>query len=123
MRSTLHHNMIINIDDTELAGVNNVPIVGELPFKFVELEAFIEYSNAMNGKKKTLLQQIPSLCREGNLNSAIIALEYSIKASCSTILSMEEEEVSLVDGVFEGALGALALEMEALVDAMEVYGG
>ncbi|GJT02413.1 hypothetical protein Tco_0823582 [Tanacetum coccineum] len=25
---------------------------------------------------------------------------------------MEEEEVSLVDGVFEGALGALALEME-----------
>ncbi|GKB42510.1 hypothetical protein Tco_0887452, partial [Tanacetum coccineum] len=34
--------------------------------------------------------------------------------------SMEEEEVSLVDGVFEGAFGALeALEMEALVDAME----
>nr|GEU43983.1 hypothetical protein [Tanacetum cinerariifolium] len=38
-------------------------------------------------------------------------------------MSMEEEEVSLVDGVFEGALGALALEMEALVDAMVVYGG
>ncbi|GKA38932.1 putative reverse transcriptase domain-containing protein [Tanacetum coccineum] len=37
--------------------------------------------------------------------------------------SMEDEEVSLVDGVFEGAFGALALEMEALVDAMEVYGG
>ncbi|GJU59748.1 hypothetical protein Tco_1237514 [Tanacetum coccineum] len=37
--------------------------------------------------------------------------------------SMEEEEVPLVDGVFEGALGALALEMEALVDAMVVYGG
>nr|GEZ37986.1 reverse transcriptase domain-containing protein [Tanacetum cinerariifolium] len=37
--------------------------------------------------------------------------------------SMEEEEVSLVDGVFAGALGALALEMEALVDAMVVYGG
>ncbi|GKA12672.1 reverse transcriptase domain-containing protein [Tanacetum coccineum] len=32
--------------------------------------------------------------------------------------SMEDEEVSLVDGVFEGALGALAL-----VDSMEVYGG
>ncbi|GKA14481.1 putative RNA-directed DNA polymerase [Tanacetum coccineum] len=32
-----------------------------------------------------------------------------------------DEEVPLVDGVFEGALGALeALEMEALVDAMEV---
>ncbi|GJY60156.1 hypothetical protein Tco_0460813 [Tanacetum coccineum] len=27
------------------------------------------------------------------------------------------------NGVLEGALGALALEMEALVDAMEVYGG
>ncbi|GJW85584.1 hypothetical protein Tco_0158729 [Tanacetum coccineum] len=37
--------------------------------------------------------------------------------------SMEEEEVPLVDGVFEGALGALALEMEALVDAMVVYSG
>ncbi|GKB66252.1 hypothetical protein Tco_0927664 [Tanacetum coccineum] len=37
---------------------------------------------------------------------------------------IEDEEVSLVDGVFEGAFGALeALEMEALVDAMEVYGG
>nr|GEX33695.1 hypothetical protein [Tanacetum cinerariifolium] len=35
-------------------------------------------------------------------------------------LSMEEEEVPLVDGVFEGALGALALEMKALVDAMVV---
>ncbi|GKE06753.1 hypothetical protein Tco_1398771, partial [Tanacetum coccineum] len=35
---------------------------------------------------------------------------------------MEDEEVPLVDGVFEGALGALGddLEMEALVDAMEV---
>ncbi|GJX13617.1 hypothetical protein Tco_0205375 [Tanacetum coccineum] len=33
--------------------------------------------------------------------------------------SMEDEEVPLVDGVFEGALGAL----EALVDAMEVYDG
>nr|GEY48696.1 hypothetical protein [Tanacetum cinerariifolium] len=39
--------------------------------------------------------------------------------------SMEEEEVPLVDGVFEGALEALgeALEMEALLDAMVVYGG
>nr|GFA38086.1 hypothetical protein [Tanacetum cinerariifolium] len=44
--------------------------------------------------------------------------------------SMEEEELPLVDGVFEGALGVLgdesgclALEMEALVDAMVVYGG
>ncbi|GJX64360.1 hypothetical protein Tco_0298703 [Tanacetum coccineum] len=37
--------------------------------------------------------------------------------------SMEDEEVPLVDGVFEGALGALALEMETPVDAMEVYGG
>nr|GFA25030.1 hypothetical protein [Tanacetum cinerariifolium] len=32
---------------------------------------------------------------------------------------MEDEEVPLVDGVFEGALGSLALEMEALVDAIE----
>ncbi|GJR28145.1 hypothetical protein Tco_1104377 [Tanacetum coccineum] len=38
-------------------------------------------------------------------------------------ISMEKEEMALVDGVFEGALGALALEMEALVDAMVVYGG
>ncbi|GKB51740.1 hypothetical protein Tco_0902493, partial [Tanacetum coccineum] len=37
--------------------------------------------------------------------------------------SMEEEEVPLVDGVFKGAFGALALEMEALVDAIDVYGG
>nr|GEW97603.1 leishmanolysin-like peptidase isoform X2 [Tanacetum cinerariifolium] len=37
--------------------------------------------------------------------------------------SMEEENVSLVDGVFEGAFRALALEMEDLVDAIEVYGG
>nr|GEV25616.1 hypothetical protein [Tanacetum cinerariifolium] len=37
--------------------------------------------------------------------------------------SMKEEEISLVDGVFEGAFGALeALEMEALVDTVEVYG-
>ncbi|GJY80857.1 hypothetical protein Tco_0493608 [Tanacetum coccineum] len=39
----------------------------------------------------------------------------------------EDEEVATVDGVFEGAFGhlviRLALEMEALVDAMEVYGG
>ncbi|GJZ73900.1 hypothetical protein Tco_0638046 [Tanacetum coccineum] len=34
---------------------------------------------------------------------------------------MEDEEVHLVNGVFEGALGALALEMEALVDAMEDF--
>ncbi|GKE20778.1 hypothetical protein Tco_1432290, partial [Tanacetum coccineum] len=40
--------------------------------------------------------------------------------------SMEDEEVPLVDGVFKDALGALGddtLEMEALVDAMVVYGG
>nr|GEX97533.1 hypothetical protein [Tanacetum cinerariifolium] len=38
--------------------------------------------------------------------------------------SMEEEEVPLVDGVFEGALGALEdLEMEPLVDAMVVDRG
>ncbi|GKC41810.1 hypothetical protein Tco_1059532, partial [Tanacetum coccineum] len=37
--------------------------------------------------------------------------------------SMEDEEVYLVGGVFEGAFGALALEIEALVDAMKVYGG
>ncbi|GKD35624.1 hypothetical protein Tco_1251133, partial [Tanacetum coccineum] len=38
--------------------------------------------------------------------------------------SIEDEEVSLVDGVLEGALGALeALEIEALVEAIEVYGG
>ncbi|GJR27297.1 hypothetical protein Tco_1103529 [Tanacetum coccineum] len=37
--------------------------------------------------------------------------------------SIEDEEVSLVDGVLEGALGALALEMEALVDAMDVDNG
>ncbi|GKF59235.1 hypothetical protein Tco_0176021, partial [Tanacetum coccineum] len=43
---------------------------------------------------------------------------------------IEDEEVSLVDGVLEGALGALgmkleiwALEIEALVEAIEVYGG
>ncbi|GKC26297.1 hypothetical protein Tco_1033591, partial [Tanacetum coccineum] len=37
--------------------------------------------------------------------------------------SMKDEEVATVDGVFEGAFGALGLEMEALVDAIEVYGG
>ncbi|GJZ56233.1 hypothetical protein Tco_0611426 [Tanacetum coccineum] len=36
---------------------------------------------------------------------------------------MQDEEVSLVDGVYEGAFGALGLEIEALVDAMEVYSG
>nr|GEY12400.1 hypothetical protein [Tanacetum cinerariifolium] len=35
--------------------------------------------------------------------------------------SIDDEEVTTVDGVFEGAFGALGLEMEALVDAMEVY--
>ncbi|GKC20848.1 hypothetical protein Tco_1022998 [Tanacetum coccineum] len=40
------------------------------------------------------------------------------------VYSIEEEEVPLVDGVFKGSLEALkALEMEALVDAMECYGG
>nr|GEY85276.1 hypothetical protein [Tanacetum cinerariifolium] len=38
--------------------------------------------------------------------------------------AMEDEEVALVDGVFEGAFGALAdkngLKVETLVDAMEV---
>ncbi|GJZ25033.1 putative reverse transcriptase domain-containing protein [Tanacetum coccineum] len=39
-------------------------------------------------------------------------------------VSIEDEEVSLVDGALEGALGALeALEMEALVDAMDVDNG
>ncbi|GJT89424.1 hypothetical protein Tco_1071141, partial [Tanacetum coccineum] len=33
--------------------------------------------------------------------------------------SIEDEEVSLVDGVLEGALGALGLDREALVDAVE----
>ncbi|GKA15847.1 hypothetical protein Tco_0695594, partial [Tanacetum coccineum] len=38
------------------------------------------------------------------------------------------KEVAMVDEVFEGAFGALGdstcrLEMEALVDAIEVYGG
>ncbi|GKG56015.1 hypothetical protein Tco_0577090, partial [Tanacetum coccineum] len=40
---------------------------------------------------------------------------------------MEDVEVATVDGVFKGAFGALGdktcLEVEALVDAMEVYGG
>ncbi|GJU08320.1 hypothetical protein Tco_1124750 [Tanacetum coccineum] len=37
---------------------------------------------------------------------------------------MLDEEVSLLDGVFKGSFGALeALEMEALVDSVEVYGG
>ncbi|GKF29580.1 hypothetical protein Tco_0095922, partial [Tanacetum coccineum] len=35
--------------------------------------------------------------------------------------SIEDEEVSLIDGVLEGALGAL--EMEALVDVMDVDNG
>nr|GEW52221.1 hypothetical protein [Tanacetum cinerariifolium] len=35
----------------------------------------------------------------------------------------EDEEVSMVDGVFEGAFGEFGLEMEALLDTMEVYGG
>ncbi|GJY40417.1 hypothetical protein Tco_0427687 [Tanacetum coccineum] len=40
------------------------------------------------------------------------------------VVSIEDEEVSLVDGVLEGALGALeALEIEALVDAMDVDNG
>ncbi|GKB81816.1 hypothetical protein Tco_0948711 [Tanacetum coccineum] len=38
--------------------------------------------------------------------------------------SIEDEEVSLVDGVLKGALGALeALEIEALVDAKDVDNG
>ncbi|GJT64470.1 reverse transcriptase domain-containing protein [Tanacetum coccineum] len=38
--------------------------------------------------------------------------------------SIEDEEVSLVDGVLEGALGALeALELEGLVDAMDIDNG
>ncbi|GKB17635.1 hypothetical protein Tco_0851558 [Tanacetum coccineum] len=36
--------------------------------------------------------------------------------------SLEDEEVAMVDGVFEGAFGELeGLEMEALVDAMEQF--
>nr|GEX67969.1 hypothetical protein [Tanacetum cinerariifolium] len=34
--------------------------------------------------------------------------------------AMEDEEVSMVDGFFDGAFGELGLEVEALVDAMEV---
>ncbi|GJV54659.1 hypothetical protein Tco_1455664, partial [Tanacetum coccineum] len=41
----------------------------------------------------------------------------------SISMSMEAEEVSSVDGIFEGSFGALGLEMEALVDAMKVYSG
>nr|GEV98675.1 hypothetical protein [Tanacetum cinerariifolium] len=37
------------------------------------------------------------------------------------VYSMEDEKVPLVNGVFEGALGALDLEIEALVDAMEFW--
>ncbi|GKA17670.1 hypothetical protein Tco_0697507 [Tanacetum coccineum] len=37
--------------------------------------------------------------------------------------SMEDEEVATVDGVFEGAFGALGLEVEALMDTVEVYSG
>ncbi|GJZ83445.1 hypothetical protein Tco_0648618 [Tanacetum coccineum] len=46
-------------------------------------------------------------------------VEEVLKGALEKLLeSIEDEEVSLVDGVLEGALGALeALEMEALVDA------
>nr|GEV91508.1 hypothetical protein [Tanacetum cinerariifolium] len=64
------------------------------------------------------------LNHEGDKNeSRVISLKLVEELLEEGILSMEDEEVSLVDGVFEGALGALALEMEALVDAMVVYGG
>ncbi|GJX70396.1 hypothetical protein Tco_0307567 [Tanacetum coccineum] len=49
---------------------------------------------------------------------------YEMSLSNTKSRSMEEEEVPLVDGVFEDALGALeALEMEAQVDAIVVYSG
>ncbi|GKE76522.1 hypothetical protein Tco_1542642, partial [Tanacetum coccineum] len=37
-----------------------------------------------------------------------------------SLKATEDEEVVMVDGVFEGAFGALGLEVEALVDAIEV---
>nr|GEV31165.1 hypothetical protein [Tanacetum cinerariifolium] len=53
-----------------------------------------------------------------------LGLEVVEKFLDEEMLSIEDEEVSLVDGVLEGALGALeALEMEALVDVMDVDNG
>ncbi|GKA06332.1 retrovirus-related pol polyprotein from transposon TNT 1-94 [Tanacetum coccineum] len=52
---------------------------------------------------------------------------FLIKHDYTMGMSIEDEEVSLVDGVLEGALGALglleALEMEALVDVIDVDNG
>ncbi|GJU29981.1 hypothetical protein Tco_1173570 [Tanacetum coccineum] len=58
---------------------------------------------------------------------SLVVMEYRI--GCQVELlgkyleAMEDDEVALMDGVFEGAFGALgdeSLEVEALVDTMEV---
>ncbi|GJY47042.1 hypothetical protein Tco_0436105 [Tanacetum coccineum] len=63
--------------------------------------------------KKVLLQIYEEPAKEVSIKPALMVKEGSI----------EDEEVSLVDGVLEGALGALGLEMEALVNAHECDNG
>ncbi|GJV72737.1 hypothetical protein Tco_1492732 [Tanacetum coccineum] len=63
----------------------------------------------------------------------VVSLEVKVVKACVqwdveevgdlSLEAMEDDEVVLVDGVFEGAFGALgdqSLEVEALVDFMEV---
>ncbi|GKC56174.1 hypothetical protein Tco_1083772 [Tanacetum coccineum] len=63
-------------------------------------------------------------CRMSD-NHALALVDGDVEEVGDLILeAMENDEVALVDGVFEGAFGALGdekgLEVEALVDAMEV---
>ncbi|GJT08740.1 hypothetical protein Tco_0843202 [Tanacetum coccineum] len=76
-------------------------------------------------KKLYVIEQpIPPSHAAGSTHQAFV--EWNIIYDAH-IESMEDEKAPLVDCVFKGALGALglleALEMEALVDAMVVYGG
>nr|GEX14105.1 hypothetical protein [Tanacetum cinerariifolium] len=60
----------------------------------------------------------------------VVSLEVEVVKACVlwdveevgdlSLEEMEDEEVAMVDGVFEGAFGALGLEVKALVDVIEV---
>nr|GEV09347.1 hypothetical protein [Tanacetum cinerariifolium] len=93
---------------------------------FKDYDADIDYEVVMNLKRfvknqKGFIDEYVKSRRDER--SLLMCTPPHSRSPRNQAMSIEEEEVPLVDGVFEGALGALALEMEALVDDMVVDRG
>ncbi|GKC48430.1 hypothetical protein Tco_1066152 [Tanacetum coccineum] len=124
--------LLRNLQDCQGGNFHGVTVIGvgggsqnqrdlprDIPLDSVVVLRYEKMSKSENkGKVPTEMELVLEQTQQGEH-----ILEFISQSKDGSTVSMEDEEVSLVDGVLEGALGALALEMEALVDAMEIYGG